>query len=372
MENKYLKPMLDAGSPRVFNCNEMTHRILAKDPEARLFFRSKPLNTIVLIKDAVPEDERGKNTPSVGTKLYFPFNENNIYEGGRTIFLHNKYLQKAVFNHFGENSMSQESFTEDLRILNILDKLPSLDPFLLKDVFLRYKIDVNEDYFEVSEEAWNEIELFMLQRFEPLVRAAFPEIESSDEKARLLIDKMWEARDLEALKPLIDAFRLPYNEALDIFASWKGIVFYSFQYQRDQLKFTEMLKWINKNEVPVAGIPASETKEVLEMISITRSRIKNDWKNVDEIVRDYENSYDKMFRYKTSSTEFLTFLKNSNRIYWDIGNSLGKINHAVYCWDVMTSRFNERKLPWPQLQEVVRLLHKVFEPEKRASTSMAW
>src|SRR4051812_14103912 len=88
--NQYLKPMLDAGSPRVFNCNEMTHKILAKDAEAPRFFRNKQLNTAVLIKDTVPVGQRNAGGPAVGTKLYFPFNEANIYEGGRTIFLHEK------------------------------------------------------------------------------------------------------------------------------------------------------------------------------------------------------------------------------------------------------------------------------------------
>lgn len=372
MENKYLKPMLDTGSPRVFNCNEMTRKILARNPEAPVFFRSKPLNTIVLIKDAVPENERTKFSPSVGTKLFFPFNEENIYEGGRTIFLHDKFVQQAILNHFGEGALSQDSLNEDMRILRILERLPSLDPFLLKDVFLGHKIVVNEEYFEVSQETWNEIELFMLQRFEPLVRAAFPDTDSSDDKARLLIDKMWEARDIDALRPLIEAFRLPIAEALDIFAAWKGIVYYSYQYQRDQLKMTDMLKWMKLNNVPVAGVPTPDLKELMGQIDFSIGRIRTEWKAVDDIVRDYENSYDKMFRHKTSSTEFLTFLKNSNKIYWEIGNSLGKINHAVYCWDVMTARFTERKLPWANLQEVVRLLAKVFEPEKKAASGMAW
>ena len=47
--NQYLKPMLDVGSPRVFNCNELTGRILAKDENAPRFFRNKQLNGVVLI-----------------------------------------------------------------------------------------------------------------------------------------------------------------------------------------------------------------------------------------------------------------------------------------------------------------------------------
>jgi len=374
MTNKYLKPMLDVGSPRVFNCNEMTKRVAAQKENAPPFFRSKQLNSIVLIKDTVPEADRAQGSPFVGTKLYFPFNETNIYEGGRTIFLHDRLLVPSIMGHYGEGAIPKEKLEEDLRIMTILDKLPSLDPFLMKDIFLRHKIPMDEAYFEVSEEAWNEIEGFMLQRFEPLVRAAFPDEEAGadDEKARALIDKIWEARDLDALQPLITAFRLPQQEALDIFSSWRGIVYYSFQYQKEQIKLVEMVKWIKENEGPCAGVPAAENKEMQTMMDFLKEQLRKEWQTIEDIVRAYQSSYDKMFRDKISSTDFLTFLRGSNETYWKIGNSLGKTNHAIYCWDTISSRFKDRKLPWVQKQEMARLLMTIFQLEKKTTTNMAW
>lgn len=375
MTNKYLKPMLDPGSPRVFNCNIMTRRILAKDPAAQTFFRSRQLNDLLLIKDTIPESERNALRPAVGTKLYFPFNEENIYEGGRTVFIHGTGLDKVILSHFGEDSIAVDSLREDLRIMEMLDRLPSLDPFLMKDVFIRQKIAMNPAYFEVSEEAWTQIETFMLQRFEPLVRAAFPDDETTqgtDDKARLLIDKIWEGRDLEALHPLIAAFRLPECEALDIFSSWRGIVYYSYQYQCDQSHMIDLFKWIKETDHPYTGVPANENRELQNNFALIRERLRGEWQQIETIVREYEDSYDKMFRLKTSSTGFLSFLKNSNKTYWTLGNALGKTNHAIYCWDVMTQRFNDRRLPWAQLQETVKMLATILQPDKKTTTNMVW
>lgn len=372
MTNKYLKPMLDTGSPRVFNCNEMTQRVLLQDPNAVLFFRNKALNSIVLIKDAVPEDERRAGAPSVGTKLYFPFNEANIYEGGRTIFLHDRGVESAMTDYCGEGAVTKDSMAADVHILQVLNRLPSLDPFLMKDVFFNEKMDMNEGYFDVSAETWAEIESFMLQKFEPLIMAAFPDAKSSEDKARQLIDKIWEAKDIEALLPLIEAFRLPKDKALEIFSSWKGIVYYSYQYACEQTRFMDLVRWVGGNSQPEVGASATEVKELQTMVTQIKEQLRNEWQRTDEIVRDYQASYDKMFKDKIGSTDFLTFLKNSDKIYWEIGNSLGKVNHATYCWDVMTSRFAERKLPWANRQEVMRLLSKVLEPEKKAATSVAW
>lgn len=369
--NKYLKPMLDAGSPRVFNCNEMTRRVLEKNPEAKLFFANKAMNGIVLIKDAVPEADRRVGSPSVGTKLYFPFNENDIYEGGRTIFLHDKGIEGIITDYCGEGAVTKETLARDMGLLSKLSRLPSLDPFLMKDVFLQDKVGMDEAYFEVSAEAWEEIELFMLQKFEPLILAAFPDVESSDEKARQLIDKIWEARDLEALMPLVDAFRLPKEKALEIFAAWKGIVYYSFQYSREQIHFVDLIKWLSQ-EVSSVGATATEQKEASQNLTLVKDQLRLEWQKTDGIVRSYQSGYDKMFKEKSGSGDFLAFLKNSDKIYWDIGNSLGKVNHATYCWEAMTSRYEARKMPWPARQEVIALLAKVMEPEKKSATSVSW
>ncbi len=372
MSNKYLKPMLDPGSPRVFNCNVMTQKLLKEDPESKLFFRNYQLNAILLIKDTVPEADRNDSTPFVGTKLYFPFNEEDIYEGGRTLFLHDRGAEKIIANHFGESALDPVLLEEDLKIMRLLNGLPSLDPFLMKDVFLRQNIPMNEAYFEVTEEVWREIESFMLQRFELLVKAAFPDVSATDDKARQLIDKIWEARDLEALQPLIVGFRLPQDKALDIFSSWRGIVYYSYQYQKEQMRVVDLLKWLSDANHPYTGVPISESRAVQKNLGLIRDGFRTEWQTIEKIVREYESSYDKMFKEKSSSTGFLEFLRGSNETYWTIGNCLGKINHAIYCWDSMTSRYDNRVLPWAPLQNVVTLLSLIFQSEKKSTTDVAW
>lgn len=363
--------MLDVGSPRVFNVNIMTHRIVAKDPAAKKFFRCAPLNNLVLIKDTVAESGP-KGASGIGTKLYFPFNENEIYEGGRTIFAHDRGVEAAMKDVFGEGALPKESLAEDLRIISILNRLPSLDPFLMKDVFLNEKIDINPAYFEVSKEVFQEIEVFILARFEPLAKAAFPEAMKSDDVARRLIEKIWEARDLEALKPLILAFQLPAGHELEIFSAWKGVNFYAFQYERMKPKLGELMSWLLNLQIPVAAVSAAERAELKEALEQVKTQLRAEWQTADGIFKDYQSAYDKMFKDKVSSTGFVTFLKNSNKLYWDLGNCLGKSGHAAYCWDVMTKRFAERKLPYEVLKEVINLLAKIFKPSGKLATSVKW
>ena len=374
MAVKYLKPMLDAGSSRVFNCNALTRKLVAKDPEARRFFRNPPLNACVLIKDAVPESERkGSRCPPVGTKLYFPFNERDIYEGGRTIFLHDPLLSRSMVENFGQSAeLSKDALAEDLRVLGVLDELPSLDPFLMKDALDGAQIAVNEAYFEISPEQWKEIELFILQRFEPLVQAAFPDAMASDEKARRLVATIWEAKDVAALRPLIEAFRLPADQALAIFAAWKGINFYSYQYSLVQPKLVDMAKWLRATEVAVGTVPHEERAKLLAMLAAVPDQLRRDWQTVDGILREYTEAYDQMFRHHQNATQLTAFLRNSAKTYWDLGSGLGKLNHATYCRHILTGRYGAAKLPVPLIEQMLKLLMEIFQQEKKQVATAVW
>ena len=203
--------------------------------------------------------------------------------------------------------------------------------------------------------------------------AAFPDAAKSDEKARALIEKLWEAHDLEALKPLSDALRLPVGEELEIFSAWKGVSFYSFQYERMKPNFVELLTWLKDILLPMAAVPAQERNEgQRKPWKRCKNQLRNEWQKADIIFSNIRNSYDKMFKYKVSSAEFVAFMKNSRKLYWELGNSLGKVGHAAYCWDVMTKRYKERKLPWEALREIASLLVKILRPEPKLATSVAW
>ena len=69
---------------------------------------------------------------------------------------------------------------------------------------------------------------------------------------------------------------------------------------------------------------------------------------------------------------FVGFLKSSSKLYWELGNSLGKIGQASYCWNMMTKRFPERRLPWEPMKEVLLLLGKIFKPERKMTSAVKW
>src|SRR5437016_5087821 len=136
--------MLDAGSSRVFNCNDIWRKHAGGPSETSHFFAIPRLHSLVLIKETNVRD--AGQAPSkyqiVGTKLYFPYNGDNVYEGGRSVFLHHPQLISVLQEQFGLGSttVTREQLLRDLKILRILDQLPSLDGFLMRNALEQEKI----------------------------------------------------------------------------------------------------------------------------------------------------------------------------------------------------------------------------------------
>ena len=96
--------MLDAGSSRVFNCNDAARRLARRQAEVAEghFFTTPAMHHLVLVKEALRyDDPRHPKGQVIGTRLYVPYDENEVYEGGRSIFLHSPALQQVFHEQFG-------------------------------------------------------------------------------------------------------------------------------------------------------------------------------------------------------------------------------------------------------------------------------
>src|SRR5581483_12023624 len=98
---------------------------------------------------------------------------------------------------------------------------------------------------------------------------------------------------------------LPKNEALEILSAWKGILFYAFQYERAKPAFLELFTWLKDLQPPMAAITATERNEFTATLEMVRTQLRGEWQEADAILRNYQDAYDKMFKLKVSSAEFV-------------------------------------------------------------------
>lgn len=371
---RYLRPMLDSGSSRVFNCNDCARQLMEGQAEDPYFFKLKRMHGLVIIKEPIMRGaERGAEDRVIGTKLYVPYNQGDVYEGGRSIFYHDPHLLDVLNEMFGLNGSTPEEadLKHDIKILGVLDALPSLDGFLMRDALEIEQISVNQHYFEVSEAERATIHAYVRRKFEPLVRRACGEGSALLNQVGHLVDKIWEARDKEALKPLTQAFRFPENEALSIFAAWKGINFYEFEYVRSKGKREKFALWL-RDAMPRGVLPKSDLEFLKQQKRRTVERLREHWNTVETIAREYDTVYTRFLNASDGVGDFLAFLRRAHDVYWSMGASLSKINHAVRCWEISTVNGTADRLPAEQLNHLFDTLELVFGKATKPVAAVAW
>ncbi len=373
--DQYLRPMLDSGSTRVFNCCERSRKLVKDQVEDPFFFRVPKMHGLVVIKEPVLESRRDPGSPIVTTKIYLPYNQDDVYEGGRSIYFSDPRLLDVLNDLFGLGAAakSRVDLDHDLKVLEILDRLPSLDGFLMRDALELDGIAANENYFEVSEQERSQIYEYVRKKFEPLVRAACDEQSTLANKVSQLIDKVWEAKDKVALEPLIRAFRFPDDEALAIFAAWKGINYYTFEYYRGKQKREAFALWLKHKALPRNYVSKGDLDHLTQLRKLMVERFREQWTAVENVARKYEALYANFLRVPEGVVEFLDFLRKSREIYWRMGDSLSKINHAIHCWESLTTGFLERRLPADKLAYLFEIMQLVLSgSSEKVESAVVW
>jgi hypothetical protein len=75
-------------------------------------------------------------------------------------------------------------------------------------------------------------------------------------------------------------------------------------------------------------MPSEQRVKLIATMDVARDQLRREWQTVETVLREYTDGYDKMFKHNDGSVQFLGFLRNCSKAYWDLGN-LGKVNRAV-------------------------------------------
>jgi hypothetical protein len=366
MDDRNLRLKLESGASRVFNCLQLTRGLRdagSEDAPAEPFFALRGLNNIIFIKETALPGRSGRAAPEaslpVRTKLFIPYNPANPYEGGQSSFTDETRFEEAIAYLTGASAASSEPFRRDLEKIRLLEQMPSLDPFLLKDKFTLSGIKVNDAYFKLSQEDWTNIRTHIRQRFVMMSRfAAEGQGEVSDEVVDRLVDRIWEARQIEPLYPLLTAFGLPVEKAAEFFYAWKGIAFFDFEFARNAERVRGFSSWLQTATVRGA-LHRAEAEAFDQDRAQVRAQLRGKLGETLSILTEFNESFDQLFRRRETARAFSSFMLNSRRHFWQLGNNLNGIYHVVSLWDRVTGRLPGRAVPAVQMAQLMRVLREI-------------
>src|ERR1019366_3271847 len=140
-----------ASSNRVLNLNAIGLRN-AESPahRAKPLFRSPVINHAIILKHKLRANEVDHfvDYRAVATKIIIPYEKKNLRSGGRSMFVDERDFEQ-LFAEIG-NYRDETDMTRDLFVMRLIDKLPSLDPFLLREQLRTNDINADPSYFAIS------------------------------------------------------------------------------------------------------------------------------------------------------------------------------------------------------------------------------
>ncbi|MEY3234272.1 MAG: hypothetical protein RL230_1543 [Pseudomonadota bacterium] len=319
-----------ASTSRVLNLNLVAKRY-ADDPMRKKapLFNDDLLNRAILVKHRLRRDEAYllPNSTAVATKIIFPLDFDDLELGGRSIFVNQKGFRQAICDLVGYRELELE---RDFLVLGLLNELPSLDPFLVREQLRRNHHQPADCYFSISPADSSCMQSFTRAEMAPLVRMAFQTTNGSGGMVGKLADALLSTNVDTRLDPLRATLGLHGDQFTQGIFSWKGFIYYKWQ-------FSEMIQSLIKvtqemDQIKPSGRNDAGTREEVRILKISiRKRMREAARKCRKILAVYDDAFADLV-HRGNTAAFRRFLLEAPVFFLDLGYSMGVISHISSFW----------------------------------------
>jgi hypothetical protein len=316
---------------------------------AEPLFQNPVLNRAMILKHRLRRDEtdRFRLRRYVATKIILPIDADDLRVGGRYLFVGENGFDKAMVQAFGIGSDHP-----DLHTLKVMDGLPGLDPFLLREQLKRNGVNPAACYFNLSEADLHAMMTFVGEEISPLVDLSLGgsgDLTAENPVARLT-DKILSnsaGADLSALGQTLKLAPHEYDEGI---FCWKGFLYY---------------KWVLRGVIGDVGAVMEAVRTAKpqgrpnsqQSVALTRGRetVRRRILSTCDSTAAMLRVYDDAFRNLTQEgrpTAFRDFLLDAPHLFAKLGERLGAVQHIVSFWNYRMAKGK----PAPSPDELIDLL----------------
>ena len=320
-----------ASTARVLNLMAVARNEDTKgDYRTRPFFQSKALNTSILVKHRLRRDESYmvSSGAMITTKIILPLNRDELGLGAQSVMVGQRGWRDAIRDLCAGD---EEVYERDLHVLELLNDLPSFDPFLLREHLRRRQIDVAPCYFAISPADVEKMRGFVAEELSQLIMLAFDGTDTGDlDQTAKLVSTLLSTRIDAKLEPLRLTFGMDEDSFREGVFSWKGFLYYKWSIADLRTQLTETLREISRLAIVEPCDP-----DTAQLIESARRRLRREIPPQHEAILRALSVYNAAFRDLTHNNNpraFREFLIKAPEMFMDLGEKLGVISHITSFW----------------------------------------
>src|SRR6185437_2645852 len=198
------------------------------NPEYRTrpMFRSPIINTSFILKHRMRADETYLfSAPrTVATKIIVPFDPDDLRAGGRSVFVDQRGFAESLRS---VGSYTTDALERDLSVMRLLNTIPSLDPFLLREHLRNHGVEVAPCYFTISNGDQERMHAYVSAHLQQLIELATGGSSSEPSTNRMVAALLSNKTD-EKLEPLRQTLGLNHTDFREGVFSWRGFLYYKW------------------------------------------------------------------------------------------------------------------------------------------------
>ena len=325
---RFLHALGGASTNRVLNLGQIARRS-GNDADylARPMFRSRVINTSFILKHRMRSDETYlfNSVRAVATKIIIPFDLHDLRAGGRSIFVDQRgYIESLrSTGHYTSDDLER-----DVAVLALMNSIPSLDPFLLREHLRNHDIDVAPCYFEISPNDQKLMHDFVGREIFELIRLASGG--NSENATNRLVSALLSSQVDEKLEPLRVTLGLPQEEFREGVFSWRGFLYYKWSMEKFWPDVMSVLRQI-KDIRPHGPVTPTQQAFLTDSRRTIIEKVRDSGKDVDRVLEIYDSSYHALVAHQAPKT-FRDFLLSAPYMFLELGEKMGAIAHVVSFW----------------------------------------
>lgn len=325
---RFLTALWSASTSRVLNlCSIGAANVSNPEHTERPLFLSPVINNSILLKHRIRADENYlfPAPRAVATKIIIPFDPTDLRAGGRSLFVDQRGYVEALRE---VGNYSSASLDRDLMVLKLLNVVPSLDPFLLREHLGNNQIKVAPSYFSISQGDQERMHIFVTQEMLRLVALAGGN--SNEESSRRLVTAMLSNEIDEKLEPLRLTLGLTGEDFREGVFSWRGFLYYKWSMGKFWPDVIGVLRQIN-TIAPRRGMTPEQTVYLSGIRRNIIALVRDNGNHVNKALAVYDASFKDLVENQTPKT-FRDFLLNAPHMFLELGEKLGAISHIISFW----------------------------------------
>lgn len=293
---------------------------------ARPMFLNSTLNHAIILKHRLRPHERElfAETRTTATKVILPLDKTDLRAGGQSFFIGEERAAHILETYFSDTSGLTR---KDQVLLEILDSIPSMDPFLLREMLARNGYLPALEYFSISEADLARMSTFVASEMASLTNL----VTSGDSRgANEFTQKLLAETPDAAFAPLRDALRMDAEQYRDGIFAWRGLLYY---------------KWIAASTLRESSKTCADITQFMpapprnfqttEYIKTARRAINQSIRGAVQFVLrsldTYNRSYN-LFLAEERPSEFRDFLLNAPATFIRLGEVIGSLQHINSFW----------------------------------------